>query len=164
MSSDDPTEVAGQTAQLRLRTCVNDVKVARADFLTDGVGQKTFVGTWLLQIAPPVIEISGGKDDGDTVFDFVDVDLLPCRSVLRKWSHSATTLTRRTSSFDAHGQKGKTRSRGRDLFEPFEEDEPQTLFDVNRGAGGRREPRRVTKLRLGFFRSFLDTQRWRGPR
>ena len=34
------------------------------------------MGTWLLQIAPSVIEISGGKDDGSTGFDFVDVDLL----------------------------------------------------------------------------------------
>ena len=33
-------------------------------------------GTWLVRIAPAVIEIAGGKDDGSTGFDFVDVDLL----------------------------------------------------------------------------------------
>lgn len=33
-------------------------------------------GTWLLQIAPSVIEIVGGKFDGDSGSDFVDVDLL----------------------------------------------------------------------------------------
>jgi hypothetical protein len=33
-------------------------------------------GIWLLEVAPSVLEIGRGKDDGATGFDFVDVDLL----------------------------------------------------------------------------------------
>jgi hypothetical protein len=57
--------------------CVNDVK-GRMSGLSYrwAKPEDNSWGTWLLQIAPSVIEIVGGKDDGETVFDFVDVDLL----------------------------------------------------------------------------------------
>jgi hypothetical protein len=49
--------------------------------------------TWLVQIGPAVIEIVGGKDDGDTGFDFVNVDLLALPSASMKSNVSFTIRT-----------------------------------------------------------------------
>ena len=49
-------------------------------------------GTWLVMIAPSVIEISGGKHDGSTGFDFVDVDLLAlpkCLDAVESFSYDS---------------------------------------------------------------------------
>jgi hypothetical protein len=91
-------------------------------------------GTWLVQIGPSVIEIVGGKDDGDTGFDFVDVDLLALPKCLDDvecfvydpdyGGESHLTLA---------GKKGKREIVIEIYFEPFEDDEPQTIFDVNAG-------------------------------
>ena len=57
--------------------CVNDVKGRMSGFSYRwSRPEDNGWGTWLLQIAPSVIEISGGREDGATGFDFVDVDLL----------------------------------------------------------------------------------------
>ena len=91
-------------------------------------------GTWLLQVAPSVIEISGGKDDGGTGFDFVDADLLALPKCLDE-----------VESFDYDpdygeephltlaGTKGGHEVVVEIYFAPFEDDEPSTVFDVNVG-------------------------------
>ena len=57
--------------------CVNDVKGRMSGISCRWAKpDDNSWGTWLLEVAPSVIEISGGKDDGATGFDFVDVDLL----------------------------------------------------------------------------------------
>src|ERR1700739_4074318 len=57
--------------------CVSDVKGRMSGFSYRWAEpENNSWGTWLLEIAPSVIEIAGGKDDGATGFDFVDVDLL----------------------------------------------------------------------------------------
>jgi hypothetical protein len=56
--------------------CVNDVKGRTSGFSYRWAKQaENHTGVWLLQIAPAVVEISGGKDDGTTGFDYMDVDL-----------------------------------------------------------------------------------------
>ena len=97
-------------------------------------------GTWLLQIAPSVIEISGGKDDGEAVFDFVDVDLLElpkCLDEVESFAYDPDYGN------EPHlvlvGKKGEQEVVVEIYFEAFEDDEPGAIFDVN--FGGWREKR-----------------------
>ena len=97
-------------------------------------------GVWLLQIAPSVIEIVGGKDDGDSGFDFVDVDLLAlpeCLDEVESFSYDPDFGN------EAHltlvGKTGKREVVVEIYFAPFENDEAQTIFDAN--LGGWREKR-----------------------
>ena len=74
--------------------CVNDVKGRMSGFSCRWAKPKdNSWGLWLLIIAPSVLEISGGKDDGATGFDFMDVDLLRCPSAWMKSNPSLTTPT-----------------------------------------------------------------------
>src|SRR3954454_11841522 len=67
----------GQLMGSVCEACVSDVKGRMRGFSHRGAEPKdNSWGMWLLQIAPAVIEIAGGKDDGSEGFDFVDVDLL----------------------------------------------------------------------------------------
>jgi len=92
-------------------------------------------GTWLLEIAPSVLEISGGKDDGATGFDFVDVDLLAlpkCLEEVESFSYDPDYGQR--PHLILEGKKGKREVVVEIYFEPFEDDEPNTIFDVNFGS------------------------------
>jgi hypothetical protein len=92
-------------------------------------------GTWLIQLAPSVVEMSGGKDDGADIFDFVDVDLL----ALPKCLDEVESFT-----YDPdHGQEPRITLVGRKgkrdvvveiYIEPFPDDEPTAVFDLNAGA------------------------------
>jgi hypothetical protein len=115
--------------------CVNDVKGRMSDFSYRCVGPEDNAwGTWLLEVAPAVLEIAGGRDDGATGFDFVDVDLLALPACLDEVESFA---------YDAdYGEApclrlvGEKRGRGvvvEIYFEPFADDGPQTIFDVNLG-------------------------------
>jgi hypothetical protein len=119
-------------------TCVSDVKGRMSGFSYRWARPKDNAwGTWLLQVAPSVIEISGGKDDGDTVFDFVDVDLLALPKCLDEVeSLSYDPAFGESPRLTLTGKKGKYEVTVEVYFEPFEDDEPQTVFDVNRGAWG----------------------------
>jgi hypothetical protein len=91
-------------------------------------------GMWLVQIAPAVLEIAGGRDDGTTGFAFLDVDLLALPLCLEEVESFA---------YDSdYGEVPRLRlvgqKRGRQVvveiyFEPFEGDEPKTVFDVTLG-------------------------------
>jgi hypothetical protein len=123
--------------------CVSDVK-GRMSGLSCRWSQPddNAWGTWLLQVAPCVVEIAGGKDDGEAVFDFVDVDLLAlpgCLDEVESFIYDPAfgdqprlTLT---------GKKGQNEVVVEVFFEPFEDDDPQTVFDVN--SGGWRDTRTV---------------------
>jgi len=92
-------------------------------------------GTWLLEIAPSVVEISGGKDDGDTVFDFMDVDLLAlpkCLDEVESFSYDPDYGNAPHLVLD--GKKGEQEVVVQVYFEPFEDDEPHSIFDVNLGS------------------------------
>ncbi len=91
-------------------------------------------GTWLLEVAPSVVEISGGKDDGDTVFDFVDVDLLALPKCLdeAEW-FSYDPDYGNVPHLSLGGKRREQEVVVQIFFEPFEDDDPQTIFDVNRG-------------------------------
>ena len=115
--------------------CVSDVKGRMSGFSYRWARpEDNQWGTWLLQIAPSVIEIVGGKDDGDSVFDFVDVDLLGlqlCLDEVETFAYDPDygdephlTLT---------GKKGKREVVVEIYFESFVDDETQVVFDVNFG-------------------------------
>ena len=92
-------------------------------------------GTWLVCVALAVLEISGGRDDGATGFDFVDVDLLAlpkCLDDVESFTydpdygeHAHLTLV---------GKKGKRQVVVEVYFEPFTDEEPQMIFDVHSGS------------------------------
>lgn len=117
-------------------TCVNDVKGRMSGFSCRWARPKENQwGTWLLKIAPSVVEISGGKDDGETVFDFVDVDLLAlpqCLDEVESFSYDPDYGNE--PRLTLVGKKGKREVVVEVFVEPFEDDEPQTIFDVNFGA------------------------------
>jgi hypothetical protein len=100
--------------------------------LVEAGGQ--LVGTWLLRIAPAVLEISGGKDDGATGFDFVDVDLLALPQCLEEVeSFSYDPDYGREPHLTLAGKKSKREVVVEIYFEPFEDVEAHTIFDINFG-------------------------------
>src|SRR5436190_8882278 len=116
--------------------CVNDVKGRMSGFSCRwSKPNDNAWGTWLLSIAPSVIEFAGGKDDGATGFDFVDVDLLAlpkCLDEVESFSYDPDYGN------DPHlllvGKKGKHEIVVEIYFKPFEHDDPQTVFDANKGS------------------------------
>jgi hypothetical protein len=121
--------------------CVSDVKGRMSGFSYRWAKpEDNSWGAWLLEVAPSVIEIAGGKDDGATGFDFVDVDLLAvpmCLDEVESFSYDPgygdgphLTLA---------GKKGEREIVVEIYFEPFEDAEPDTVFDVNSG-GWRDKP------------------------
>jgi hypothetical protein len=89
---------------------------------------------WLLQIAPAVLEIAGGPEDGATGFDSVDADLLAlpkCLDAVESFSYD--------SDYGAESRLllvGKKRQHAvvvEVYFAPFADDQPSTVFDVHRG-------------------------------
>lgn len=97
-------------------------------------------GIWLLMIAPSVVEIAGGKNDGVTGFDFVDVDLLAlpeCLDEVESFSYDPDDG--RDPHLTLTGKKGKREVVIEVSFEPFDDDETATIFDVN--VGGWRDRR-----------------------
>ena len=91
-------------------------------------------GTWLVRIAPSVIEIAGGKDDGSTGFDFMDVDLLAlpqCLDAVESFAYDPDYG--REPRLMLVGKKGKREVVIEVYFEPFEDEEASTIFDVNFG-------------------------------
>jgi hypothetical protein len=115
--------------------CVSDVKGRMSGFSYRWAQPDTNEwGTWLLEIAPSVIEIVGGKDDGETGFDFVDADLLElpaCLEEVESFTHDP--------DYGEHphltlvGKKGEHEVVIQIFFEPFEDAEPDTVFDANLG-------------------------------
>lgn len=115
--------------------CVSDVK-GRMSELSYRLArpEDNSWGTWLVQIAPSVVEISGGKDDGDTVFDCVDVDLLAlpkCLDEVESFDYDPDYGNR--PHLTLSGKKSKREVVVEVYFEPFEGDEAVTVFDVNNG-------------------------------
>jgi hypothetical protein len=97
-------------------------------------------GAWLLVVAPAVVELAGGKDDGKTVFDFVDVNLLAlpgCLDEVESFDYNPAYGDR--PHIALIGRKGKREVVVEIYFEPFEDDEPQKVFDVR--SGGWRDAR-----------------------
>src|SRR5262245_23035614 len=119
--------------------CVNDVKGRMSGFSYRwSKPEDNGWGTWLLQIAPSVLEISGGKDDGATGFDFVDVDLLAlpkCLDQVESFTYDPNYG--QEPHLTMVGTKGKREVVVEVYFEPFADDEPSTIYDVN--AGGWRD-------------------------
>jgi hypothetical protein len=115
--------------------CVSDVKGRMSGFSYRwSEPDENSWGTWLLQVAPSVIEIAGGKDDGATGFDFVDADLLAlpkCLDEVESFAYDPDYGER--PRLTLVGTKGKHEVVVEVYFEPFDDDEPQTVFDVNLG-------------------------------
>jgi hypothetical protein len=116
-------------------TCISDVRGRMSGFSYRWLKPEDNAwGTWLLVIAPLVIEIAGGKDDGATGFDFVDVDLLALPTCLDE-----------VESFDYDPDYGRDphltlagKKHNREIvveiyFAPFADDEANTILDVNAG-------------------------------
>ena len=121
--------------------CVSDVKGRMSGFSCRWAKPKQNQwGAWLLQIASSVIEIVGGKDDGDSGFDFVDVDLLALPACLDEVEAFAYDPDYgEEPRLTLIGTKGKHEVVVEIYFEPFGDDEAQTVFDAN--FGGWREKR-----------------------
>jgi hypothetical protein len=113
--------------------CVSDVKGRMTGFSYRWAKpDKNQWGIWLLEIAPSVLEISGGKDDGATGFDFVDVDLLAlpaCLDEVESFGFDPDYGERPHLTLE--GKKGKREILVEIYFEPFDDDEANTVFDVN---------------------------------
>jgi hypothetical protein len=116
-------------------TCVDAVKGRTSGFSCRWAKpEDNQWGTWLLQIAPSVVEISGGKDDGETVFDLVDVDLLALPKCLDEVeSFTYDTGYGNEPHMTLEGKKEEREIVVEVYLTPFEDDEPGTVFDVNFG-------------------------------
>ncbi len=121
--------------------CISDVKGRMSGFsFRLSKPEDNSWGTWLIMIAPSVVEISGGKHDGATGFDFVDVDLLSlpqCLDEVESFSYDPDDG--RQPHLTLTGKKRKREVVIEIYFEPFDEDEAATIFDVN--IGGWRDKR-----------------------
>lgn len=115
--------------------CISDTKGRMSGFSYRlSKPQDNSWGTWLLMIAPAVVEISGGKNDGSTGFDFVDVDLLAlpqCLDEVESFSYDPDY--RRLPRLTLTGITGKSEVVIEIYFEPFDDDHAETIFDVNIG-------------------------------
>jgi hypothetical protein len=120
---------------------VNDVKGRMSGFSCRWAKPEDNTwGTWLLEIAPSVIEVAGGKDDGATGFDFVDVDLLAlpkCLDEVESFAYDPDYG--KEPHLTLIGKKGGRETVVHIYFAPFEDAEPDTVFDVN--VGGWRDRR-----------------------
>jgi hypothetical protein len=86
-------------------------------------------------MAPSVIEIAGGQNDGSTGFDFMDIDLLALPTCLdRVESFVYEPDYGKEPRLTLIGTKGKREIVVEIFFLPFDDAEPETIFDVNRGA------------------------------
>src|SRR5215831_15996318 len=115
--------------------CVSDVKGRMSGFSCRWAkpGENSW-GTWLLEVAPSVLEMAGGKDDGATGFDFVDVDLLALPQSLDEVESFAYDPDYGDEPhLTLAGKKGRREIIVQVYFAPFEDAEPETVFDVNRG-------------------------------
>jgi hypothetical protein len=98
-------------------------------------------GAWLLVLAPAVLEILGGEEDGAMGFDFVDVDLvaLPrCLDAVESFCYDPDYGD--NPRLRLVGQKGKRDVVIEVSFAPFADDEPDTVFDVNQGSWREKRP------------------------
>jgi hypothetical protein len=116
--------------------CVNDVKGRMSGFSYRWAAPTdNHWGIWLLQIAPSVMEISGGKNDGEMGFDFVDVDLLAlgdCLDEIESFDYDPDYGHQ--SHLTLIGKKAKRDVVVEIYLQPLEDDEPTTIFDVKAGA------------------------------
>jgi hypothetical protein len=117
-------------------SCVSDVKGRMSGFSCRWAKpEDNSWGLWLLEVAPSVIEFAGGKDDGATGFDFVDVDLLAlpkCLDEVESFAYDPDYG--REPRLTLVGKKGKHEIVVEVYFEPFEGAEPESVFDVNFGS------------------------------
>jgi hypothetical protein len=115
--------------------CVDDVKGRMSGLSCRwATPQDNSWGAWLLQIAPSVVEISGGKEDGSTGFDFVDVDLLAlpkCLDEVESFAYDPDYGEE--PRLTLAGTKGGREVVVEVYFEPFDDDKPTTVFDANFG-------------------------------
>jgi len=120
--------------------CISDVKGRMTGFTYRWAKpDENHWGTWLLKIAPSVLEISGGKDDGTTGFDFVDVDLLALQACLDGVeSFSFDPDYGQRPHLTLEGKKGKREVLVEIYFEPFDDDEANTDLLTTRLVFGRR--------------------------
>jgi hypothetical protein len=125
-------ELLGSVCQ----ACVSDMKGRMSGFSYRWARpEANHWGSWLLEIAPSSMEISGGRDDGAIGFDFVDVDLLAlpeCLDEVESFVYDP--------DYDQNphlilvGKRGKREVVVEIYFQPFADDEPETVFDVNFGS------------------------------
>jgi hypothetical protein len=125
--------------------CVSDVKGRMSGFSCrwSHPGDNLW-GTCLLQLAPSVIEIAGGQDDGTAGFDFVDVDLLglpKCLDEVESFAYDPDYGER--PHLTLVGKKGGHEVVVEIFFQPFEDAEPDTVFDVNLGGWRDKRPDEV---------------------
>jgi hypothetical protein len=125
-------QLAGQVCA----ACVSDVKGRMSGFSYRWARPRdNSWGTWLLRVAPAVLEILGGKDDGATGFDFVDADLLALPACLDEVeSFTYDPDYGKNPHLTLVGKKGARDVVIEVYFEPFDDDEPSTVFDVNTGS------------------------------
>jgi hypothetical protein len=127
------------------RACVSEVRGRMSGFSfrwaePDG----NPLGTWLLQIAPAVVEVAGGREDGAVGYDGVDADLLAlpgCLDAVESFAYDPG-LGGEEPHLTLDGRLGGRQVTVEVYFEPFEGDEAQTIFDANLGGWREKEPER----------------------
>jgi hypothetical protein len=131
-----PPRWVGELLDRIFEACVNDVKGRMSGFSYRWAKPaENHWGTWLIQIAPSLVEMSGGKDDGAAIFDFMDVDLLAlpkCLDEVESFSHDPDYG--QEPRLTLVGRKGKRDVVVEIYFQPFPDDEPLEVFDFNSGA------------------------------
>jgi hypothetical protein len=119
-------------------TCVDEIKGRMSGFSWQwSKPQDNACGTWLLQIAPASMEITGGNDDGAIVFDFMDVDLMAlpnCLDEVQSFTHDPDYG--REPHLALIGRKGRRDVVVEIYLQPLPDDEPTTVLDVNCGTWG----------------------------
>ena len=121
-------------------SCVSDVKGRMSGYSYRwSQPDENLCGAWLLEIAPSVIEICGGKVDGTSGFGFAHVDLLALPNCLDKVEFNCDPLDGEEPHLTLIGQKTKREVVVKIFFKPFDDDCPSRVFDMN--VGGWRERR-----------------------
>jgi hypothetical protein len=117
-------------------SCVCDAKGRMSEFsIRYSRPSETAWGVWLVDVALAPVELVGGANDGEAVFDPVDVDLLSLPGTLDNIVvcayHPATPGE--GAHFVLEGRKANREVVIRIWLEPFEDDEPTVVYDVCEG-------------------------------
>ena len=141
-SNDDIPSVVRRVADAAFNACIDDVKGRATGFAFRFLHDEP-EDTWIIQIAPEPGELVGGKDDGEQVFDPIDVDLLKlpaCFDFVGAYDYDPGE-----PQFDQGpnvrlvGDKDGQRIAIQINLAPFRDAEANWIFDTNRGEW--REPR-----------------------
>jgi hypothetical protein len=139
---DDIPTVVRTAADAAFKTCIGDEK-GRGTGFCFRLLHDDLEDTWIIQIAPEPGELVGGKGDGESIFDPIDVDLLTlpaCLDFVGAFSYDpGTPHLQQGPNIRLVGDKEGQRIAIQINLFPFGDTEASWVFDTNQGEW--REPR-----------------------